>query len=167
MLQRRRGEDPVPIHSTMVQGREEEELLELQEHLEPREREDGPDILQAQEQVVLGVEKGMKGEVLADVGERKPHQVDYEGSEGGKEDKEGTEDSGPGPGSSLLVFGHGCRWVGCYTGSTSGCTVPAVLKVLPAALLRPLMVVRWPREVSHLPRTHHPRECLDDIGSYL
>ena len=117
--------------------------------------------------MVLGVETGMEGEVLVDVGEHKPHQVDYEGSEGGKEDKEGTEDSGPGPGSSLLVFGHGCRWVGCYTGSTSGCTVPAVLKVLPAALLRPLMVVRWPREVSHLPRTHHPKECLDDIGSYL
>ena len=29
------------------EGMEEEELLELQEHLEPHEREDGPDILQA------------------------------------------------------------------------------------------------------------------------
>ena len=116
------------------------------------------------------METGMEGEVWVDVGDRKPHQVDYEGSEGGKEDKEGkegTEGSGPGSGSSLWVFGHGCRWVGCCTGSTSGCTVLAVLKVLPAALLHPLMLARWPREVSHLPRTHHPRECLDDIGSYL
>ena len=167
MPQRRRGEDPVPIHSTMVQGREEEELLELQEHLEPREREDGPDILQAQEQVVLGVEKGMEGEVLADVGERKLHQGDYEESEGRKEDKEGMEDSGPGLGNSLLVLGHGCKWAGCYTGSTPGCPVPAVLMVLPAALRRPLMLVRWPREVSHPPRTHHPREYSGDIGSSL
>ena len=43
--------------------------------------------------MVLGVETEMEGEVLVDVGEHKPHQVDYEGSEGGKEDKGGTEGS--------------------------------------------------------------------------
>ena len=44
MPQRRRDEVPVPIRSTMVQGVEEQELLELQEQLE---LEEGPDILQA------------------------------------------------------------------------------------------------------------------------
>ena len=115
---------------------------------------------------MLGVETGMEGEVLVDGGERKPHQVDCEGSEGDKEGKEGTEDIGPGSGGSLWGFGRGCMWVGCCTGSTSGCTVPAVLKVLPAALLRPLMLARWSQEVSLLPRTHHPREWSDDIESY-
>ena len=46
MLQRLLGEDLVPIQSTTVQGRGEEEQQEL---LEPREQEGGPDILQAQE----------------------------------------------------------------------------------------------------------------------
>ena len=87
MPRRRRDEVPVPIHSTMVQGMEEQELLELQEH------------------VVMEEEMGKEGEVLAGVGERKHRQGGYEKSEGRKEDREGTEDSGPG----LWATGHECK----------------------------------------------------------
>ena len=88
MPRRRRDEVPVPIHSTMVQGIEEQELLELQEH------------------VVMEEEMGKEGEVLAGVGERRRRQGDYEESEGRREDKEEMEDSGPGLGNSLLGPGH-------------------------------------------------------------
>ena len=81
-------------------GRGEGEQQELPEHLGPRGQEDGPDILQAQEYVVMEVEMGMEDAVLEDVGERRPRQGDYEESEGRKEDKEGMEDIGPGSGGS-------------------------------------------------------------------
>ena len=53
----------------------------------------------------MEVEMEMEGEVLAGVGERKHRQGGYEKSEGRKEDREGTEDSGPG----LWATGHECK----------------------------------------------------------
>ena len=107
MLQRLLDEDPAPIRSTTGVGRGEGEQQELPEHLGPRGQEDGPDILQAQEYVVMEVEMGMEGAVLEDVGERRPRQGDYEECEGRKEDKEGMEDIGPGSGGPLWERGHG------------------------------------------------------------
>ena len=62
-------------------GRGEGEQQELPEPLGPRGQEDGPDILQAQEYVVVEVEMGMVDAVLEDVGERRPRQEGYEESE--------------------------------------------------------------------------------------
>ena len=55
----------------------------------------------------MEVEMGMEGAVLEDVGERRHRQGDYEESGGGKEDKEGMEDIGPGSVGSLWECGHG------------------------------------------------------------
>ena len=105
----RPDEVPVLIHSTTVKGVEEQELLELQEQLKPRELEEDPDILRAWEQVTLGEEMGMEDAVLEDVDGGRRHPEDYVESEGSREDREGMEDSVRGRGSSLSGPVRGCR----------------------------------------------------------